>query len=158
MERRNKKHEDAPSKGEECSSTLQKEQNKERKSSNVSRGKEEESRNTSHKRCRDTDDSVYGRAKEGRVSGDKFLMDVAWEVGEKWEELGVALGVEYKVLQSVVGSQVGKPVHMKAFYMLCEWKSRSGGRATYMTLAEALEESGLNSCAEEHCYNVNEKS
>lgn len=80
-------------------------------------------------------------------------MDVAWEVGEKWEELGVVLGLEYKVLQSVVGSQLGKPDHMKAFYMLCEWRSRSGARATYATLADALEESGLNSCAEKHCYN-----
>lgn len=105
------------------------------------------------KRCRDYT-SVNGQAKEGKVSGDKFLMDVAWEVGEKWEELGVALGLEYKVLQSVVGSQIGKPAHMKAFYMLCEWKSRNGGRATYAALAEALDESGLSSCAEQYCYNM----
>lgn len=115
---------------------------------------EDERGNAPRKRCRD--DIVCGRAKEGRVSGDKILMDVAWEVGEKWEELGVVLGLEYKVLQSVVGSQQGKPDHMKAFYMLCEWKSRSGSRATYTTLADALEESGLNACAEQHCYNNRE--
>jgi hypothetical protein len=109
---------------------------------------QEKGSDASRKRCRETDNLV----KEGRISGDKFLMDVAWEVGEKWEELGVALEVGYKVLQSVVGSQAGKPTHMKAFYMLCEWRSRAGGRATYAALAGALEESGLNSCAEEYCY------
>ena len=108
----------------------------------------EEDSATSRKRPRGSDMAC----KEGRISGERILMDVAWEVGDKWEELGVVLGLEYKVLQSVVGSQVGKPGHMKAFYMLCEWKSRSGSRATYATLVEALEESGLNSCAEKYCY------
>lgn len=94
----------------------------------------------------------HDQRKAGKVSEGKFLMDVAWEVGDRWEELGVGLGLEYKVLQSVVGSQTGKPDHMKAFYMLCEWKSRAGFKATYDTLADALEGTGLNSCAEKYCY------
>lgn len=94
------------------------------------------------------------RLKEGKVTAqdDKFFMDLGWEVGGKWEEVGVSLGVEYKVLQSVVGSQVGKPDHMKAFYMFLEWRKRYALKATYATLAKALEESGLNSCAEQYCY------
>ena len=95
------------------------------------------------------------KLKEGRVTGDdKFFMDLGWEVGGKWEEVGVSLGMEYKVLQSVVGCQVGKPDHMKAFYMFLEWKKRCTFKATYTTLAKALEESGLNSCAEKYCHTL----
>ena len=108
---------------------------------------EEEEGSCSRKRPRES-----GCYKEGKVSEDKLLMDVGWEVGEKWEEVGVALGLEYKVLQSVVRSQhQGKPDHMKAFHMLREWKRRRAYRATYTELGQALEECGLNSCAEEYC-------
>lgn len=94
-----------------------------------------------------------GRApKKDRVSDDKLLMAVSWEVGEKWEELGVALGLEYKVVQSVQSNAVQRPDHMKAFHMLQEWKNRSAFKATYTALAEALEGCGLNSCAQKHCY------
>ena len=89
---------------------------------------------------------------EGEASEEKQLMEIAWEVGEKWEELGVALGLEYKVLQSAVGSEQGSKVHMKAFHMLREWRQRFGVKATYALLAKALEESGLNGCAQKHCY------
>lgn len=83
---------------------------------------------------------------------DKFLMDVAWEIGEKWEELGVALGLQYNVVQSAVSNATGKPHHMKAFYTLQEWKKRNAFKATYGALAEALETSGLNLCAQKYCY------
>ncbi len=86
------------------------------------------------------------------MSEEKRLMDIAWEVGEKWEELGIALGLQYKVLQSAVGSQQGSKLHMKAFQMLQEWRQRLGNKATYPTLAKALEESGLVGCAQRHCY------
>ena len=89
---------------------------------------------------------------EGEALDDKRLMDIAWEVSDKWEELGVALGLEYKVLQSVVGSEQGSKVHMKAFYMLREWKRRFGLKATHAALAKGLEESGLNGCAQQYCY------
>lgn len=90
--------------------------------------------------------------KQGDVTGDKLLMDVAWEVGGKWEELGVNLGLDYMVVQNAVSSAGGKPDHMKAFYILQEWKKRNVFKATHRALAKALEESGLNSCAQKYCY------
>lgn len=118
--------------------------------------REEDDEHTQHVKLKEgkvAEDDECVKLKEGKVAADdKFLMDLGWEVGGKWEEVGVSLGVEYKVLQSVVGSQMGKPDHMKAFYMLLEWKKRYALRATYTTLAKALEESGLNSCAEQYCY------
>ena len=86
---------------------------------------------------------------EGEAADEKRLMDIAWEVGGKWEELGVALGLEYKILQSAVE---GSKPHMKAFHMLREWRQRFASKSTYATLAAALEESGLNSCAQKYCY------
>lgn len=89
---------------------------------------------------------------EGEASDEKRLMDISWEVSDKWEEVGVALGLEYKILQSVVGSEQGSKVHMKAFYMLREWRRRFGFKATYTALAKALEDSGLVGCAQQYCY------
>lgn len=90
--------------------------------------------------------------KPGRITDDKLLMDIAWEIGEKWEEVGIALGINYKVLSSTIGSNATSKSHMKAFYMLQEWKNRAADSSTYITLASALEEVGLNSCAKTHCY------
>lgn len=90
--------------------------------------------------------------REGKIKSDKLLMDVAWEIGGKWEEVGIALGVDYKVLKSVVASEVAKADHIRAFNMLQEWKSRAADRYTYSTLSSALESTGLNTCAREHCY------
>lgn len=79
-------------------------------------------------------------------------MEIAREIGGKWEEVGVALDVDFKVLKSVVASETAKVDHMKAFYMLQEWKGRAADRFTYKTLALALEEAGLNTCAQTFCY------
>jgi len=91
--------------------------------------------------------------KSGSISGDKFLLDVAAEVSEKWPEVGISLGIEYKVLQSNIGSLgTSIPDHRKAFLMLQEWKSRAADAFTYNKLASGLEENGLNSCALKFCY------
>lgn len=91
--------------------------------------------------------------KEGKIAGgDKFLMDLAREIGGKWEEVGVALGVGFKALKSVMSSEGAKSDHMKAFYMLQEWSDRAAENFTYEMLASALESAGLNTCAHEHCY------
>ena len=90
--------------------------------------------------------------REGKIKGDKILMDIAWEIGGKWEEVGIALDVDFKVLRSVIASETAKADHMKAFYMLQEWRGRAAERFTYSTLASALESTGLNTCAREHCY------
>lgn len=106
------------------------------------------------KQCEEGSGTLKQRViiKEGRIDNDKFLMDIAHEIGGKWEEVGVALGVDFKVLRSVVGSETGKPDHMKAFYMLQEWKSRAAENCTYKFLAAALEGGGLNTCAQQYCY------
>ena len=90
--------------------------------------------------------------KEGMIESDKVLMEIAREIGGKWEEVGVALDIDFKVLRSVVASEIAKADHMKAFYMLQEWKGRAADRFTYQTLASALEEAGLNTCAQYFCY------
>ena len=89
---------------------------------------------------------------EGMIGSDKVLMEIAREIGGKWEEVGVALDIDFKVLKSVVASETAKVDHMKAFYMLQEWKGRAADQFTYKTLASALEEAGLNTCAQMFCY------
>ena len=90
--------------------------------------------------------------KEGALGGDKFLMEVARAVGPKWEELGIALGLDFGTIKSTVSDVGSKPEHMKAFYILQEWKCRACNNFTYTTLASALEEAGLQSCAQRYCY------
>ena len=79
-------------------------------------------------------------------------MDISTDIGGKWEELGVALGLDYSVVENVVSNAKDKRDHMKSFYVLREWKQRNAYKATYETLAAALEEIGLKSCAQKHCY------
>ncbi len=85
-----------------------------------------------------------------------MLLAVAWEVGGKWEEVGVSLRLDYKVLRNVVGSQIGVDDHMKAFRMLQEWKNRTPGYS-FELLASSLEDSGLNQCAKNICYSKNKQ-
>ncbi len=90
--------------------------------------------------------------KKGEITdGERFLLDIAREIGIKWLEVGVSLGIEVNILTSVVGS---KPVedHMKAFHMLLEWRNRVPDGFTYGNLASALEAAGLVKCARDHCY------
>lgn len=79
-------------------------------------------------------------------------MKIGWEIGDQWEEVGVALNIDYKVLNGKIGNDMKSPSHLKAFHMLQEWKSRAGGSLSYSTLATALEASGLNTCAGTQCY------
>ena len=88
--------------------------------------------------------------KAGPIEEDKVLLDIAWEVGDKWEEVGVALGLDYMVLKNVISSEPERP-DMKAFHMLHEWKRRIPEQ-TYGMLASALEGTGLNTCAKKYCY------
>ncbi len=79
-------------------------------------------------------------------------MKVARTVGAKWEEMGVALGLDFGTIKSTVSDVGGRPEHMKAFYVLQEWKGRACEEFTYAKLASALEEAGMHSCAQIHCY------
>lgn len=92
------------------------------------------------------------------IAGDKVLLDVAKEVSDKWNEVGISLGIGFKTLQSMIGSLgMGVPDHRKAFMMLQEWKSRAADGYTHQNLAYALEENGLNSCALKYCYTFKSK-
>lgn len=87
------------------------------------------------------------------IDGDKVLLDIAMEISDKWNEVGISLGVGFKTLQSAIGSLgTTVPDHRKAFLMLQEWKSRAAKKYSYQTLAPALEENGLASCAMKFCY------
>lgn len=93
--------------------------------------------------------------REGQIGNksDRFLMEVARSVGPKWEEVGVALELDFDTVTSVIGSREGgASEHLKAFHMLQEWKRRAALDFTFTRLATALEEAGLNSCAQRHCY------
>lgn len=99
-----------------------------------------------------------GELKRGTASDEQFLLEVSWEVGDKWEELGVALGLKHQVLKSEVESKYRHAGdHMKAFYMLQEWKKRCGFKATYAILAESLEKTGLGACAQKYCCITHEQ-
>ena len=80
-------------------------------------------------------------------------MHIAKSVGSKYEELGIALGLEWETVSSVTGS-VGdpRPDYMKAFHVLQEWKRAAADNLTFVTLRDALEEAGLSTCAQVMCY------
>ena len=84
---------------------------------------------------------------------DKLLMQIAKCVGPKYEELGIALGLPSATVDSVAGGRgEGLSEHMRAFHVLQEWKRVAAESLTFATLAAALEEAGLNSCARDTCY------
>ena len=86
-----------------------------------------------------------------RIEGDGILMEVAREVGRKWEEVGIALGLSYATLSNEVGTWHGGGEHMRAFRMLQCWKNTAGADLTYDRLATALTASGLATTAWKHC-------
>ena len=93
--------------------------------------------------------------KEDGYMTDKLLLQIAKSVGSKYEELGIALGLQSVTVSSVAGvAGEGRPEHMKAFYVLQEWKRVATENFTFETLIAALEEAGLNSCARETCYAI----
>ena len=75
-------------------------------------------------------------------------------MADDWNEVGIQLGLPYKVVESVCGQMGSHSGHMKGFHILQEWKNRSGDDFTYHHLARALEECGLTSIARKYCYNA----
>lgn len=90
--------------------------------------------------------------KRGKIRDETILMDIAKDVLEKYEEVGVYLGLSSKSIRNELSSESGQPLNKKAFHMLLLWKDRKGDDFTYAALAKALEAAGLNSCAVEYCY------
>ena len=86
------------------------------------------------------------------VTDDTTLLNIARDVGTKWEELGIALGMNYEILKNEVVSEASKGEHMKAFNMLRVCRSRDADMFTYEKIAAAMENCGLNSSARKYCY------
>ena len=92
--------------------------------------------------------------REGKIHDDKILMDIAKDVLDKYEEVGVYLGLSPKSIRNELSSESGQPLNKKAFHTLLLWKERTADDFTYAALAKALEAAGLNSCAMQYCYTM----
>lgn len=86
----------------------------------------------------------------GSISDDRFLLNVSRDINNRWQELGIELGLSHSALQSIpVDHSSG--VHMCAYIMLQEWKRQSPD-ATYIQLKEALEKIHLHECVHRHFF------
>ena len=91
--------------------------------------------------------------KDSKIRGETVLMNIAKDISEKWEEVGVYLGLSTKSIKNELSSESGLTLNKKAFHMLLLWRdSTAEDDITYTALAKALEASGLNSCATKYCY------
>ena len=114
----------------------------------------EETTQSSRKRGRDADPPASNpkRAKviqPGKIEGDQVLMKIGRELGVKWMDVGVALGMNFMDLKNTIKDNHNIEHHLKMFQ---KWKSKAGDSFMYATLASALEEVGLDTCAQTHCY------
>ena len=85
---------------------------------------------------------------------DRLFNNVAMDIGSKYKEVGVDLGLSYKRLENELDSGVlaMQPASKKAFKMLQLWKdSVAEEDSTYSKLAAALEKNDLNRCASMYC-------
>ncbi len=89
--------------------------------------------------------------KSGKIS-DSVLMKVSKDLGDKWMEVGVELGIEFSILRNTIEDDTKIPHTRKPMEMLQKWKSLARDDFTYETLATALEEVDLKTCALTHCY------
>ena len=88
--------------------------------------------------------------RSGSISDDRFLLNVSRDINNRWQELGIELGLSHSALQSIpVDHSSG--VHMCAYIMLQEWKRQSPD-ATYHQLKEALEKIHLHECVHRHFF------
>ena len=88
----------------------------------------------------------------GKIEGDQVLMKIGRELGDKWMDVGVALGMKYKDLKNTIEDNPRIPHHLKPMEMFQMWQSKAGDSFTYATLATALEEVALDTCAQTNCY------
>ena len=93
--------------------------------------------------------------KPGPITDDKLFNDMALDISDKYEEVGLELGIPYKVLRSELesGPFMMMQGHKKATRMLNLWRDAQGeDGCTYKVLAAALEKQGLRRCAQNYCY------
>ena len=96
--------------------------------------------------------------KSGKITEpDSLFKDLSLDIHHKYKEVGIALGLQYKVLTNELESGVmlmGKDSD-KAMKMLHLWRdSVSKEDCTYSVLAAALEKQGFLRCAQKYCYAV----
>ena len=93
--------------------------------------------------------------KPGSITDDKLFNDIAMDIADKYEEVGLELGVPYKVLRSELesGPFMMMQGHKKATRMLHLWReTQDDNSCTFKVLAAALEKRGLQRCAQTYCY------
>ena len=85
--------------------------------------------------------------KDGKPS-DLELDELAGKIGEKWDRLGLHLGISQDVLGTIAANARDKP-----HQMLLHWINATTSTTLYHDLYHALchERVGLNNVAEEFC-------
>lgn len=97
--------------------------------------------------------------KPGPITDDKLFNDMAMDISDRYEEVGLELGLPYKVMRSELesGPFMMMQGHKKATRMLHLWREGQGeDGCTYKALAAALEKRGLQRCAHDYCYTTND--
>ena len=83
---------------------------------------------------------------------DIALIKIGREIGDKWLEVGVLLGMHFEDLQSRIEDNLKIPNERRPLHMLKDWQKVAADTFNYETLATALKEVGLNTCAMKYCY------
>ena len=94
--------------------------------------------------------------KAGQITNpDRLFNNLALEISDKYKEVGVELGLQYKLLYDELetGLYMMLTTSKKAMKMLRLWQqSISEDQFTYSVLAAALEKCGLHRAARKFCY------
>ena len=92
---------------------------------------------------------------------DRLFNNLAVEIGSKYEEVGIYLGLTYKMMKEKLETDAFLKLTAsmeassseKALMMLQLWKdSVAEEDLTYSKLAAALEKNHFNHCAHKYCY------
>ena len=95
--------------------------------------------------CADQSD---GNARKIQITDpDCLFSDLSKDIGEKYDQIGIALGLKYKDLENELetGEFKMKSAYKKAMKMLHLWKESATEEFTYAVLAAALEKNGFKS-------------
>ena len=94
--------------------------------------------------------------KSGHITdSDRLFKDLALYISEKYQKVGVELGLKSEVLTDELETGIFKMEKgsQKALKMLQLWRDSLGeDDCTYSVLAAALEKHGFQRCAHKYCY------
>ena len=88
---------------------------------------------------------------------DRLFNNISKEIGDKYIEVGIELGLKIKVLTNELETGEYKMLkgNRKAMRMLELWQqSVSEDDFTYSVLAAALEKEGFTNCSYKYCYTI----